>query len=248
MNLSSDLENAGGTTRMPSSEGPSPFPLASSLSEIPLERGETGASLPTVDQARMDAGVTRRQSTRAFLSHRNKTWLCFGIFFVVLLVCMVGLGVGLSNRNGARGNNNGTDTYRKVSVEDLATYLERNGVTASATIFDYGTPQAQAAQWIANADPRNLALPSQPVSTQQGYHYVTRYVLAVLYFALGGDRSWRVSFNFLSADDLCQWRDIWISRSTGALLPVGSLCDSTGLIHSLYLGTLLLSFGNQLYG
>ena len=229
-----DLEDPQNNSNISSTEqgdGPS-----ESLSEIPLERNtDAGVSLPSPEEVRMDAGVTSSSRSLRQGSGRLNTWFCYSIFFFVLLVCIIGLGVGLSNRNDRRSASNLQDgNVRKVSVESLALYLEQNGVTSSATIFDYETAQAQAAQWLANADARNLALPSVGVTNKEGYHYMTRYVLATLYFAFQGEE-WRFPFNFLSSDDLCNWRGV-LQRGN-EVVPYGAICDLTGVLRALYLGT-----------
>jgi hypothetical protein len=61
-----------------------------------------------------------------------------------------------------------------------------------------GSPQNKAAIWIASKDRPHLT-----VST--GRPFLDRYVLAVLYFSLGGDVTWGDSLNFLQPGHVCNW-------------------------------------------
>jgi hypothetical protein len=211
----------------------------SSMSEIPMERGETGASLPTPDEVRMDTGTGRSSGSRA------TTWRCYILFFLVLLVGLIGLGIGLAARgdsgnSGSSGSsiNGGSSSSqpRKFSIEDLAAYLEQSGVTSSNDIFDMTSPQSDAAAWMANQDGRNLPLPTT-VGQPEDYRFVQRYVLATLYYAMKGN-DWLLDSNFLSNDDACAWRTTRLNRN-GERVNFGVLCDAetnTNIL-ALYLGT-----------
>ena len=203
----------------------------SSLSEIPLELGES--SMPAPEEIRMSA---RSNNTGG---RRMKTIMCYSLFFLVLLACFVGLGVGLASRgsSGGSGSERNSDTAQKrqFSFEDVAAYLEQEGISDSQELLSFPTPQSQAARWLANEDPRNLALPPTGVDSQQGYHFITRYILATVYYALSG-ADWRYQFNFLTGEDICSWRGTLYVKNTGQPLKYGSVCDGTGEISALYLG------------
>jgi hypothetical protein len=65
---------------------------------------------------------------------------------------------------------------------------------------DVNSPQFKALNWIVNDDPANLSVGgTTPDETIQ-----TRYVAAVLYYALGGV-SWATQYDFLSDRDICTW-------------------------------------------
>ncbi len=61
-----------------------------------------------------------------------------------------------------------------------------------------GSPQNKAAIWIANEDRPH-------VTASTGRPFLERYVLAVLYFSLGGDTTWGDSLNFLQPGHVCNW-------------------------------------------
>lgn len=206
-----------------------PSEMSDAMSEIPLERAETGASLPAPEEVRMSG----TQGTR----RRFNTWLCYGIFFLVLLSCFVALGVGLSNRNSS-GSSMAVPggNVRQFSVEDLAAYLEEQGISSSDDVFSFSTPQAQAARWLADEDSRNLVLPTVGVDQKQGYNFVTRYILAVMYYAFGGP-AWPYQYRFLTQGDHCTWRDTR-QNIYGEDIRVGVMCDDTsGEMFALFLGT-----------
>ena len=68
----------------PGSEGPS-----EPLSEIPLERGETGASLPAAEELRVDVGSRRRLRGVEGGRPNRSTLHCYSALLVILLVCIV---------------------------------------------------------------------------------------------------------------------------------------------------------------
>ena len=122
---------------------------------------------------------------------------------------------------------------RQFSRQQLEDYLVRNGITARKTLDDETTPQRQAAFWLAETDPRNVSLPAD--DDLNGYHFVTRYILTTIYFALGGPTTWRFQFNFLTDNDICLWQDIFTSED-GDVFRYGVICGPLGEIDALYLG------------
>jgi hypothetical protein len=220
-------EEVGGGSSRRQMEPPSE--ASESVSEIPLDRAETGASLPTPEELQGRSSNNRRR--RPFCS----LWFAAAFFFVVVLA-VVGVGVGVS-RNNSSSSEEPPSTERKFSVEQLAVYLDQNGVTDTADILnDFGSPQSKAAFWLAETDARNVNLPSVSVDEPEGYGFLTRYVLATVYYATAGD-NWLFDFKFLSQDDVCDWRGARLSND-GQVIPFGSLCrQSTEQIYALYLGT-----------
>ena len=68
-----------------------------------------------------------------------------------------------------------------------------------------GTPQNLAAEWMANVDPLQYKIPYQGMAFEEAYHFIQRYVLAVLFFATGGSESWTDDLDFLSGNHECGW-------------------------------------------
>lgn len=199
---------------------------SSSMSEIPLERGE--ASMPAPEEIRTSARFNNNDENGGGGNRRMKSILCYVALFFILLAVFVGLGVGLvggDNNGGSSGSSNASE-IRKFSFEDVSVYLQEEGITDSAELLPFQmTPQSQAARWLAEEDPRNLALPPTGVNSQQGYHFIARYILTTIYFATSG-ADWRFRFNFLSEDDICFWRQTLYVVQSGQPMQFGSFCDS----------------------
>jgi len=66
-----------------------------------------------------------------------------------------------------------------------------------------GSPQQLASSWILNDDSLQLAMPLS-FDDVDASKFVSRYALAVLYFAFNGSK-WVDDFDFLSRRDVCEW-------------------------------------------
>lgn len=134
-------------------------------------------------------------------------------------------------------------TPRMKAVID---YLARNGVSDPTALNTNGTPQQQAADWIANTD---IVLDSNEDESR----FIQRYVMAVFYYSLGGPE-WKKQANFLGMEDECSWsmespidntKDMYTfgitcnaySRAETIMMPdnnlVGSLPSELGLLTAL---------------
>jgi len=114
------------------------------------------------------------------------------------------------------------------------------------TISDYddlmmnGSPQNRAANWIAHEDESNPDIPIvAPADDASAYDFVVRYILAVVYYSMGGavavnpsgrtppqeqiDTShWTEQLNFLSGEHYCEWYQIIVQEYT--MFPRGVAC------------------------
>eukprot|EP00980_Cylindrotheca_fusiformis_P018101 scaffold5817_cov101-Cylindrotheca_fusiformis.AAC.6 len=90
-----------------------------------------------------------------------------------------------------------TDQYASVK----AYISEVRGISPAEKFEDTSSPQYLAAQWMAHGDEMKL-----PVPTDRNPTYDERYVMAVLYFATGGER-WEKKLGFLSGAHICTWYD-----------------------------------------
>mgnify|MGYP005857562107 CR=1 FL=1 len=224
-------------------------PSTSTMSEIPLELGEP--SLPAPEEIRTSARHVTSTNADGTGGGRRRRVMWYSVLCLVLVACLLAIGVGVaasssSSSGGSSGggtpnggsSGNPSGGARQFSFEAVAAYLEEEGISDEQELLSFPTPQSQAARWLANEDPRNLALPSEGAESQQGYHFISRYVLATIYFAMLG-MDWRFQFNFMSGDDICSWRDTLYVINTGEPVPFGSICDSvSGEIFKLYLGKL----------
>ena len=81
--------------------------------------------------------------------------------------------------------------------EEIADWIVSQNISSEADLGMPASPQQLALNWISDED--GLELPVPPVgadkTTDQGYAFLSRYVLAVFYYALDGP-SWTYSLNF----------------------------------------------------
>ncbi|CAB9516380.1 serine threonine-protein kinase BRI1-like [Seminavis robusta] len=90
------------------------------------------------------------------------------------------------------------------SLGEYMTYLVVHGVSNAEDFIDDDSPQSRALQFIAVDDGLNLSVPDGDLDTPEGYEFVTRYALTVLYYSTMGDR-WVYTLNFLRPLSVCYW-------------------------------------------
>ena len=120
-------------------------------------------------------------------------------------------------------------------LEFIIDYLVYKGVTSRTDLETEGTYANMAVDWIANVDELALKIPaSQANKTDDAAVgpeeiFITRFVLAHIYYAMGGPK-WEHQANFLSSKPSCGWMEIQ------AGLPVGVGCTpKDGRLRSLFL-------------
>lgn len=116
---------------------------------------------------------------------------------------------------------------------EIKNYLFSQGISTSGSLNQNGSPQQRALNWLANVDGAALAVPGGDKTTPEGYNFVTRYVLAVLYYQTLGDR-WVYSLNFLQPFDLCYWYSV-LQYPDGTQEFRGVACAENGQIAALFL-------------
>ena len=84
-------------------------------------------------------------------------------------------------------------------------YLNDFGLADYSVLNNPSTPEAKAANWIANEDSFNLEIPQGGTMNR----FSERWALAVIYFSTGGDQ-WRYKLNFLQPIDHCDWYDRFV--------------------------------------
>ncbi|CAJ1959364.1 unnamed protein product [Cylindrotheca closterium] len=89
-----------------------------------------------------------------------------------------------------------TDEY--LAIQDFVT--KQRGISHTDVFDDTNSPQYLAAQWMAHGD-HDMAY---PVPTTADPTFEDRYVMAVLYFSLGGPQ-WENQVGFLSDGHICTW-------------------------------------------
>jgi hypothetical protein len=197
---------------------------------------DNGNSLPSAEEVRNTVHMTRgSKSGMSFNAIMTMT-----VVACVIIAMSLGLGIGVSNKNKAESINQssleGTRTnLRKSNIEDVLNYLVVAGVSSESSLRAFSTPQNIALAWLALEDEANYAVPDAPITTAEGYRYVTRYVLAVIYYSLGGE-NWNFQAGFGTIANICSWNQVKFDGSS--FYRQGVLCDSrSGLIFALDLGT-----------
>ena len=102
---------------------------------------------------------------------------------------------------------------RSSRSTDVFHFLSENEVSSYDQMTTPGTPQNKAAIWIADVDGRYVSLSQKDT-------FIQRYVLAVLYYSLGGDVTWPPNYlNFLSRSSICDWNKSFNTKAgvTGTL-------------------------------
>ena len=142
-----------------------------------------------------------------------------GSFILLLIVIGVGAGVGI-----ASGSDSGDPAAPKpipptevptasptpmfnqeeAAKAELARSYIVPKISSDEVLDDVTSPQSEALQWLVRDEGVTIAedLPERDIENLEN-----RYVLAVLYFALGGDR-WFDDSGWLTSEDHCNWTDI----------------------------------------
>lgn len=87
---------------------------------------------------------------------------------------------------------------KQTRIEEVMNFLSFNEISKIEDLKTPGSPQYTAAIWIADKDRPHVTVSNE-------HRFLDRYVLAVLYFSLGGDVSWADSLNFLQSEHVCSW-------------------------------------------
>ena len=182
--------------------------------ESPVDLRGAGMSLPDPEELKTDRGV----NDGCF-----KMWVWIVVAFVFFLSLTVGLAVGLSNNKEPSGTTE--SAFVPVSREEvraaMESYVVDNGVTSASDLSSSTSPQSKALDFLANEDPLQLNAPLTDLSEDEGYMFITRYVMAVVYGALNGE-NWDSDMLFKSKFDTCNWYDLF-PKPIGK---VGVLCSA----------------------
>ena len=109
-----------------------------------------------------------------------------------------------------------SETPRMQSIIDL---LVNKGISESEALNSEGTPQRQAADWIANTDTL------QYDTKEDKSRLIQRYALTVFYYALNGPE-WKHQLNFLAPEKECNWyRDI-PAQKVDDVYSIGVTCNA----------------------
>jgi len=119
-----------------------------------------------------------------------------------------------------------------IISDDTITFLSE--ISSVEDLLTEGTPQFLAARWISNVDQLHYEIPSSDNDAPSSHRFVQRYVLAVLFFALGGE-GWHEDLEFLSNEDECAWYNT-VRVADGQQYAHGVTCGGLGLhVRDIYI-------------
>lgn len=113
-------------------------------------------------------------------------------------------------------------------TREVYDFLALNDVSTVDDLAKTGSPQNRAAHWIANHDAERVEIPFRDEDPRR---FIQRYSLAVLYYALGGEK-WAAQLNFLASDHECGWNEE-IPDEDKEVYAVGVSCNPELFVDSL---------------
>jgi hypothetical protein len=191
---------------------------------VPSEDGDDDQdnqhhSLPASEEVKI-ALAARNNRTSSFFSRNPK--VTFGIVFGIIFVIILGLSLGLTKDQRYEKRTasfHGGDDRLSYTID----YLIRNGVASLASFTNVRSPQYQAVDWMAHDDELELLIPKlSPADSDEAYDFITRYVMAVVYYATAG-KDWKHDLSFLSKKKTCEWYQVFPSP----VGQVGVLCNQS---------------------
>ena len=221
-----------------------PYTDAFSATDVPVQP-ELAVQIST--DSIMKAGTPEKPNTK----RRSPLHMLLIVSLLVLTVALIvgiSVGVAVSNKNEKDAQSNvgnpstSTPVNERPMYDTIVSYLVSQGVSDETALQTEGTPQYSAARWLSEQDEARVQVPTVPItdaSNPSGYRFITRYIMALNYFAWGGD-GWRTSLRFLTKHDVCDWNgDKFAFNNRGQLHIEGGgvWCDTNNLPIYLDLGT-----------
>ena len=154
------------------------------------------------------------------LSKTSLLWkklVCSMIGFIIAIIVLTVFGTSaVRSQPSVSEGSNPVALSSDHRIDQIVHYLgETTGISSLEDFKDDSSPQSMAALWLAYEDSEKLDIPtietrwaaSNARDIASPFDFVQRYVLLVLYFALGGDTSsWTKDYHFASQDrHECSW-------------------------------------------
>jgi Leucine-rich repeat (LRR) protein len=168
------------------------------------------------------------------------------VVIAIVLITVVVVVATTRNKSNAKNytgssSNNSNYTYPTDKVPNAAdrrqqvlAFLLANGISSQDELSKNDSPQAIAANWIAQYDVLQRPVPTNTTLQQQS-RFVQRYALATVFFALNGP-SWTDDLKFLSAQDECAWfKTKTVQEYVTRNVAIGVTCDVDLNVKSLYI-------------
>jgi hypothetical protein len=160
---------------------------------------------------------------------------------------------GRNETSSSSGNSGVTGTADNGErIDSTIGFLFDHEISSAHALYEESSPQYKAVEWIATKDPEQLPIPAygaggggggddnsfgsttvNPNNSDNHFHFVQRYVLAVLYFALDGE-GWNNDLHFTSNLHECSWFEREVDRD-GEAYAMGVTCDSNLQVRNLIL-------------
>jgi len=187
--------------------------------DVPEDNGNDGLML-----GEAGASTSAPKATPVNLAHRKCVYICLAFAVIMLTALSVVLTVDLEEVT-----NEGKSESQK---ELLIDFLVRRGVTLDEVLNDFSTAQGQAVAFLSEEDWDGEMSWLYSDLEEEPDMIVERYVLALIYFECQG-ADWIHSYNFLSAEDHCNWNAIFTIDGESTIEGVTS-CNDDGRVQRLY--------------
>lgn len=177
---------------------------------------ENGHSLPNLEEARTDGAFHQGGAYNRY-SGRSKRIAAFGCLAVLLVALVTGFSVGFAKNKreneqasleeGGDDDGNGDDDEGDDDMPRLQAVQEflMGTISTETQLKDTKSAQYKAAAWMADEDTARLDIPDDSTDVDSSFGFVQRYVMAVFYYSLNGDK-WRETTSFLTGDSVCDWQ------------------------------------------
>lgn len=161
---------------------------------------DTQHSLPNPEELKVELGVGGAPTSVCVRNLHVPFIAIFGILFLVILGVSIGLTQEARDERKAPTFHGGDERLHHIQ-----TFLATNGISDAAALDDFFSPQYKAADWMAHDDKLEMGIPKfEPFDSDESYDFVTRYVMALLYYTTQG-KSWKYELGFLSEKKTCDW-------------------------------------------
>ena len=169
--------------------------------------------------------------------------ICFAVTLAIMLTYgkndkMSSSESGVGGQNGGSGGGSGGTPSSSVFQKIYDTLVT---VSGEDVFLDMSSPQFKALDWISYEDDFDYDFDEDGDDNSETL-LKERYVLALLYFATGGE-NWNKDIGFLSTSNICNWNEASSSGSNGAsvsadvdTLTLGVRCNGDGSVVDISLG------------
>jgi hypothetical protein len=206
---------------------------------------DSGSQLPNVEEYKAQNGAIVKNDTR----WGGLKWCLIVSVPIILAAICAGIALFVIEQKDTQpaytnGSSNGripsdgdgnsvndpTASAPRTRVFDVAEFVIKEQWSSRASTQSPGTPQWEAIEWIADFD--SLKLP-----IDDSLEFKQRYVLAVLYFALGGE-NWTYKLEFLDRENVCDWYQVWPAENnpgSSVGVQVGVSCFDDRAVSEIFL-------------